>query len=494
MNRHGSIAVAASIAVILALAPAHAQHEEPTIQDPAWYADTLDNAAYARGRAIDQSMHLQYLARIADELAADPNFYETQPYRDLSRDNWAPSRGRMTSVTFTNRYEVPLSAHVWAPPSPFIDPVTGEAFEGPFPGAIILPGAGGSAEQMYWWAAQGLAEAGYIVVSFDVQGQGGSGNEPPPQFCDPDGDWRDPQEAGMREQGACAGQPPSPLTNQDPLFLADAVANGHPDWDRATDLYVELGPIWVFGAFDALDFMLSEANPYRDELDETRIGIAGHSLGAFGAAVAGNADPHGRFSAAVSWDGFGQLEDHVQPPRFVADPTVPTMFQASDAESDQFTGRRWPDNAPWPSERNTHRFIDTGVDTMLVHLRGSTHHEWDYIPWPISLQVPSSRDGQIVAMYYTLAWFDRYVKGLDTATTRGDEALQRANAEGRLLARTFDASADASSIGLGWYDPIADANVPYTIEGDAVADHLSLFHASKIAFGTAHCDDWRGGC
>ena len=51
----------------------------------------------------------------------------------------------------------------------------------------------------------GLAEAGYVVLTFDPQGQGQSEADGHPRYCDPDGKWREPQEMGIREQGRCAG-------------------------------------------------------------------------------------------------------------------------------------------------------------------------------------------------------------------------------------------------------------------------------------------------
>ena len=69
---------------------------------------------------------------------------------------------------------------------------------------------------------------------------------------------------------------------------------------------------------------------------------------------------------------------------------------------------------------------------MQVPLRHSTHLEWSFVPWIL----PADHDGERVGMYYTLAWFDRYL--------RGD-----VSADARLLATTFDDSADRSAIGAG---------------------------------------------
>jgi alpha-beta hydrolase superfamily lysophospholipase len=46
--------------------------------------------------------------------------------------------------------------------------------EGPFPGVVITTGSVQGSERMYWWLAQDLAERGYVVLTYDVQGQGTS--------------------------------------------------------------------------------------------------------------------------------------------------------------------------------------------------------------------------------------------------------------------------------------------------------------------------------
>lgn len=463
---------------VVAAGPASAQ------QAPEWHVGSAANALDARGRAIDQSVHLDYLSRVAQS-----RFSNVDPYR---RD-WAPERGRTVSVSYPNRYGARISANLWAPNVPFADPVTGEPADGPFPAVVLVNGLG-AAEEVYRWAAQSLAESGYVVLTFDPQGQGDSDRSPRPRerYCDPDGEWREPQEAGMRERGDCAGERP-PIDNAALVRNVVGAATDHPDWDLVHEEYVKAGPNFVFGALDAAEWLLSDANPWRELVDATRVGVAGHSLGAFGAAVAANADPEERFDAAVAWDGYGFLEDTADPPRFEVAPRVPTMFQASD-QADVADPSVQPEPDPRPSTVNARSFRDADVDAALLHLRASTHQEWRYTPYPLTVAISASRDGQVVASHYTLAWFDRYLKGADTEWARGDEAVQRSDALRRLAARTFDASADRTSIGVGSYDPLTGSNVPYTIEGEAVSDHLSLFFPSFAAFEGHRCDTLREGC
>jgi hypothetical protein len=133
-----------------------------------------------------------------------------------------------------------------------------------------------------------------------------------------------------------------------------------------------------------------------------------------------------------------------------------------------------------------------GVDTAEVVMRGATHLEYTYIP----AVLPASRLGERFASHYTVAWFDRYLKG-DSA------------AFDRLTATAFDGGTDATSIGTGDYsaeaalanptDPIA-GNVPYKIAGMAVPNALSFYYGSAYsltdpATGELRtCADMAAGC
>jgi hypothetical protein len=105
--------------------------------------------------------------------------------------------------------------------------------------------------------------------------------------------------------------------------------------------------------------------------------------------------------------------------------------------------------------------------------------------------LPASRLGERFASHYTVAWFDRYLKGDPKAFAR-------------LATTKFDGGADSTSIGAGDYsaeaaladptNPIA-GNVPYKIAGMEVANALSFYHDSAYsltnpATGTKHtCGD-----
>ena len=465
--------------LLVAAAPA-AQGPEPG--SPDWVQRDLANVAASSGRMVDQQTNPAFHAAMAahtpgtfvggvsDQLAHPDRpmvtLDQTVPggrNADPFRIDWAQQgRGVSTPIEYTNRYGARITGHMWTPPTPFTDPVTGRVSSGPFPTVVITTGSIQGYEEMYLWAAQGLAEAGYVVMTYDVQGQGQSetfGHHPDGSL------WCD----GAPMSDACPGVP----FQQEPNF--------------------------VEGTEDALLFLLSDANPVRGLVDADRLGLAGHSLGATAVSKVGNRPqpvPDEAFAAnarepfdididgVVAWDNAAIGADQ--------EPLVPTMGQSADYF---FTPEPSPSSAPDPEADTAtyRRFVEAGVDSMQVALRSSTHLEWTYVPYIL----PASSKGERVAMHYTLAWMDRYVKGSPDGQ-RGLDRLAarqvREDATRRLTLTSFDDSADASAIGAGTFDPATLQNVPHTIEGESVADHLSIYHRSAYAFDGHRCDDMRAGC
>lgn len=457
------LAACAVAAMVSSASPAPASTEGPPT--------LLAASEYIRGsgRAQDQLTNAGYLQLVAGScagIAPDPAGCISDPYRTL--DRWKGTRGDAMLVSFSNRYGATLRGELFAPRAPFTDPVTGVSSLGPFPLVIIIPGYQ-EPRQEYRWAAEGLAESGYVVLSFDPQGFGESDVHPNPQseYCDPNGTWREPQEMGFQEQGSCAGEPPADYYN---LTVGQVAALALDDWSGAAALYREIAPNFVFGGLDALAWLLSSGNPWLARIDTTRIGVAGHSLGAYAAMMVGSGDPGARFDTAVAWDGYNPMDHGI-------DPTVPTLFQQSQQE--EFKGPLYvvpPDPEAFHPTRPTFRgFQAACVPAAFIVPDASSHHEWAY-----GTGYGASRYGERVGFYFTLAWFDRYLKGKQTVAVRGDEAEQAGDADRRLLSSVFDASADRSSIGTGRWDPAALQNVPYAIEGQTIASHLSPYYTSEV--------------
>ena len=220
----------------------------------------------------------------------------------------------------------------------------------------------------------------------------------------------------------------------------------------------------------------------------------------------GNSDP--RFDAIVAWDPAASASFEGVTPR------VPTMIQAAD-----YTLREGPvprAEKPVPAPGSKYTFFDAirtaGVDAMQVAPRASTHLDWTRFAAanPFGPSIDHGVYGETVATYYTLAWLDRYVAASGAAHTRAAErqsktlakdALRRLTASGT---ERFDRSADAHSIGAGFFDarkadkahePEA-GNVPVTIGGMPVRNLLSFQYDTRYSLdgGARICDDVRAGC
>ncbi|HEX8083063.1 MAG TPA: hypothetical protein VF529_02170 [Solirubrobacteraceae bacterium] len=452
--------------VIDCLAPAG----DPAPNTPEWQRRDAINQYCATLRLRDQLMSPAYgwgnlsqgsqlwLERTVDQLGdashprggittAIPGSQAADAFRTVKR--WTEAgRGRVEPVAFKALNGSTLRGHVFAPPARVKRPAGG------YPGVVITDGSVQGFEELYFWAAEDLAEAGYIVMTYDVQGQG------------------DSDLAGEDCPGECSGIPYQQAYN----FLQ--------------------------GAEDSLSaFLDAGENPYFDLLDTQRVGIAGHSLGAQAVSVVGQCDK--RVRAIVAWDNLDPIDD-------CSGVTIPKAFRASTlihtpalGISNDYLFNTRPNPTPPDPQAKADGFAQlkaAGVDTQSIVLRGATHLEYTYVP----LVLPASQKGERFASYYTRAWFDRYLKGSAAATQR-------------LIATTFDASIDGSAIGTGEFDQLAAAqnptdryagNVPHKIAGIPVPNALSFYYVSQYALtggktGGAKapgarkrlvCADMRHGC
>jgi dienelactone hydrolase len=372
------------------------------------------------------------------------------PFRIPER--WeAAGRGQMTPITFVAKTGAKLNARIYSPnPRPR---------EGRLPGVTFTPGLQ-SYNEVNAWVAEGLAEAGYIVLIVDPQGQGSSENLP----HRPDGSI----DCSVEE---CPNVP----------------TNDFPETESAIDFLLSTPSApypWAQGANAAGTHTF---NPLWARLDATRVGIAGHSLGAIAATPIGQIDQ--RVKAVVSYDN---LDDKLTADA-VAKAHAPTLYFGVDYAFPSVLTPYDPTNPPEPRQHmgDLDKLVSRGVDAMSVTTRASTHYEFGYQPFPASFQ--ASRHGERIAFHYTLAWFDRYLKGDRSATAR-------------LTTLRFDGSADTHSIGAGTYDhakatldpanPRA-GNLPYTLAGRCAADLLSFYFRSayRLDGGRLVSDDMRSrGC
>jgi dienelactone hydrolase len=268
-----------------------------------------------------------------------PGSKSADPFRTVKR--WREAgRGRVAPVKFPSLNGSTLRGHVWMPPARVKKPKKG------FPGVVITDGSVQAYEELYFWAAEDLASNGYMVMTYDVQGQGDSdlwGDDCP---------------------GACSGVP----YQQDYNFFQ--------------------------GARDSLDFFLSDGNPYADALDARRVGIAGHSLGASAVSSVGQCDA--RVKTIVAWDNLRAIDD--------CEVRVPALAITNDYAFNPQPQREAPD--PESKMAGFKQVVAAGQDAQIVTIRNGTHLAYTYIP----LVLPSNEIGERIASYYTLAWLDWKLK------------------------------------------------------------------------------------
>ena len=430
---------------------------DPATDAQAWQQRDFMNVMCSLQRLTDMALHPAFSVALAEgtartfsynliEQLADPTRPRgtlaqwtpagrtTDPYR-IEQDWEDAGRGRVDYISFVAESGARLVGRVFRPPV---------NVPGPYPSIVITTGSIQGYQEMYNWAGEGLAEAGYLVLMYDVQGQGRSETLP----HSPDGNY-------ACDSNGCDGVPFQQAYN----FLQGA-RDAH-RWllSSENNLYIEdTGNSAGSNLF----------NPFAADVDRSRIGHAGHSLGASAISVVGQelaCDPaipralrDGCISAIVGWDSLSSVSDTdalpIKAPGLSL--TAEYFFNPTPASPDS------PPNQETKLDAYK-QMVAANVDSMRVGLRSSTHLEWTYVP----LILPASRYGERVSMYYTQAWFDRYVR---------DDL----SAVDRLKAQQFDNSADLSSIGAGTFDPLTGANIPYKIAGDCAANRLSIYQRSAF--------------
>ncbi|MCZ4499209.1 MAG: hypothetical protein JWQ74_1762 [Marmoricola sp.] len=382
-----------------------------------------DTVAYqqARARAL----------RADPERHPDPNSCTTVAACpiDPRMDGWTSRGGLVSPVLYTSRSGATISGHVWAT-------VAGPAKR---PGIVITNGSIIGYEQAYWFLAQSLAKAGFVVMTFDTQGEG---------MSDQLG------EAPDQREDAFAGIPILGLLGPRPITQDVLGGNGLPFYD---------------GTEDALDFLLSTPsspyvpvpsrmtgtshaakqtrrvaagldaayNPLWSILDKDHIGLTGHSYGAQAADWLAQKDP--RVDAAVGIDSLcvpvspspDEAVSLASPaPDFGGVPYVTygfnkTCFSTPPGPAPAITKPVLgiagdyllspipyvvPPN-PLGKSRASLAHTAAGVDTGQILVRGGTHLSFADVP----VLFPSSLRAIDMLTWYTTAWFEKYLEHKPTA-------------------------------------------------------------------------------
>jgi len=313
-------------------------------------------------------------------------------------------------VVFYDRDCARLSGRVWRPRS---------AGSASLPGIVITNGSFQAPEPWYWWAAQELVRAGYVVLSYDPRGQGRSDQQTPTLL-----------------QG----------TNLNPKVFWEGQVDAI-DFFRSSPVRPYPHDVSCAGTYPTLT---APHNPLWSRIDPARLGIAGHSLGAIGVSVVqgygapgaaawpGKMDDHNPVKVAVAWDslirsdgaGFAPANDYPVPepllgalftigttgalPKFA--PRVPSLSFNAD-----YGLAPVPHTLPPDAESHKLAFAEwqaAGVPAYVLGFQGSTHLDYSLsaaLPatsWCPDLSSGACRGGwaQPAIRHYTLAWFDRWLK------------------------------------------------------------------------------------
>ncbi|MFA5938024.1 MAG: hypothetical protein WC809_01615 [Sinimarinibacterium sp.] len=373
-----------------------------------------------------------------EQCAGDPFRYPDAPGPDGAA--FYTDEAEVIPVLFYDRGCARISGRVWAPRN------GGNGL----PAVVIENGSVQAPETLYWWAAQALVRSGYVVMSFDPRGQGRSDQQTP---------------AG--EQGS----------NINPAVfwhgLVDAI-----DFFRSSSVQPYPHNLTCAGTYPT---EVTAFNPHIGRIDPTRLGIAGHSLGAAGVSVvqgygADGADPWpglidtgNPVDVAVAWDSLSapgsSAPGSSATPAIV--PRVPAMGQTSEYGLTPVPFLQPPD--PESDKAAYAAWRDAGLPVFQFTIQGSSHYEWSLLPtFPTTSWCPDTSSGacaggwgQPMAEHYSVAWFDRWLKNA------GEPGY--ADADARLLAD-------------------ADWQARYSF-------YLRSARAFPDRGGGAHvCDDIRAGC
>jgi dienelactone hydrolase len=376
---------------------------------------------------------------------------------DVRLYNWEKNGyGIVRKVLFTARDGATLSGRVWAT-------AAGPAKR---PGIVITDGSVQANEQLYWYAAQALAKDGYVVLTFDPQGQGQS---------DTFGQAPD-QEEGVPAQSD--GRPFYDGTEDALNFLLSTPRHPYAPVASCTT-----GTSHAAKQGERVKQGLDAAyNPFWNLLNTRKIGLAGHSYGALGVSYIAQWDP--RVSAVVAWDNLGPAapEGAEVPgggssntlgekpcPANPADRTTVPITKPGLGMSADYGLPPTPNTSlpnPLAKSRESLVYSRAGVDSGQIIIRGGSHLDFSFIP---NQAFGASLRGADEITWYTSAWFDKYVK-------------HQASADRRLLTNR-------------WREDPAEAAVDPNHDGNA----FSFYYPSRLdihlaAGGAFDCEEMREGC
>ncbi len=333
----------------------------------------------------------------AEQCAGDPFRYPG--FDGPDGRSFYDTEAEVIPVVIYDRDCARLSGRVWAPRNG----------RNGLPAVVIENGSIQAPETLYWWAAQALVRAGYVVMTFDPRGQG-----------------RSDQQSPRAQQGS----------NINPAVFWEGLVDVI-DFFRSSSVQPYPHNLSCAGTY-ATD--VTAFNPLIERIDPDRLGLAGHSLGAVGVSVVqsygapgaepwpGLLDADNPVDVIVAWDDLTTPRNAGTGGPAVV-PRVPAMGQTSEY---RFLGPAFL--TPPDPEGHKNAFAgwrDAGLPTFQLTIQGSSHFEWSPIPtFPASSWCADTASrrctggwGLPLAEHYTVAWFDRWLKrpgepGYDDADAR----------------------------------------------------------------------------
>jgi hypothetical protein len=400
------------LAVLITSVPAGAVPEPPQSGTPDWFAREAQNVAITQGEAQREDSDPNFRVRLEQQSAAnlvaynqrqaaDPdwsafgNVCETwqgdcagDPYLYPGADPFYDTVGKVQRISYYDDGGARIAGTVWAPKNA----APGAAL----PTVVLETGSVQAPETLYWWFAETLVRSGYVVMTFDVRGQGMSDNHTP-----------------SGAQGSNANS--TVFWNG----LVDAI-----DWFRATPTQkYSYNAQWLPShPLASAQHPNDDFNPYWQLIDQSRLGIVGHSLGATGVSVVQGLDPwpgvigHGGpnpVGVTVAWDNLAAPPAGSGAPPFKI--RTPAMGSSNDYGLVVTPYTSEPD--PEGKKAAFTAWENAGVPTYQVVIQGGTHYEYSRIAQnPVPFPTSNWKTwGNPFADHYSLAWLDRWLKQIGEA-------------------------------------------------------------------------------
>lgn len=400
---------------------------------------------------------------LQDALAIQRNDPERQFYTDVCWQegsgcagdarlyDWGPAGyGMVRTVLWTARDGATISGHVWAT----------KAGPAKRPLIVITEGSVQANEAMYWYAAQALAKDGYVVVTWDAQGQGRS---------DTNGEAPDQNEGAPAQSD---GRPFFDGTEDAINFALSTPSHPYepvPSCNSGTS-HAAKQDRRVKAGLDAA------YNPFWNLINPSEVGLAGHSYGAAGVSYIGQWDK--RVKAIVAWDNLGTPTPQGSSfnGRSVGElgcvnaadrTTAPIHTPALGMSADYFLPPTPNTSEPDPTAKSTESFAysKAHVDTGELIIRGGSHLDFSFIPFPPTYTpgppFGATLRGADMIDWYTSAWFDKYLKKSCTADQQlltqrwrydGEEASIDPNQDGNMFSFYYPSRLEFHLAGGQLYD------------------------------------------